>query len=65
MNVIKLQNMKVGVSDNVIMSSRDGRHWDRPFLESWVKPGLDQRNWTQRNLIVAELLKLVMTFQCS
>ncbi len=43
----------VGVSDNVIMTSRDGRHWNRPFLESWVKPGLDQRNWTERNLIVA------------
>lgn len=45
---------KVGVSDNVIISSRDGRHWSRPFLESWLKPGLDPRNWTQRNLIVAQ-----------
>ncbi|HBP38778.1 MAG TPA: hypothetical protein DD640_08580 [Clostridiales bacterium] len=46
--------MYVGVSDDIIMSSRDGRHWSRPFLESWVKPGLDPRNWTQRNLIVAQ-----------
>jgi hypothetical protein len=45
---------KVGVSDNVMMSSRDGKHWSRPFLESWVRPGLDPRNWTQRNLIVAQ-----------
>lgn len=44
----------VGVSDNVIMTSRDGKHWNRPFLESWVKPGLDRRNWTQRSLIVAQ-----------
>lgn len=44
----------VGVSDNVIMSSRDGRHWARPFLESWVRQGLDQRNWTQRSMIVAQ-----------
>lgn len=45
---------KPGVSDNVIFSGRDGKHWFRPFLESWLKPGLDQKNWTQRSLIVAQ-----------
>ncbi len=49
-----LEHPKVGVSDNVMMSSRDGVHWSRPFLESWMRPGPDQRNWTQRNLIVAQ-----------
>ena len=44
----------VGVSDNVIMSSRDGLHWSRPHLESWVRPGLDPQNWTHRNLITAQ-----------
>ena len=44
---------KVGVSDNVFMSSRDGVKWDRPFLEAWMRPGLDRRNWTQRTLIPA------------
>lgn len=48
------EHEKVGVSDNVIMSSRDGSHWTRSFLESWLRPGLDQRNWTQRSLIVAQ-----------
>ena len=38
-----------GVSDAVFMSSRDGVHWDRPFLEAWVRPGLDQKNWTERS----------------
>ncbi len=38
-----------GVSDAVFMSSRDGVHWDRRFLEAWVRPGLDERNWTDRN----------------
>ena len=38
-----------GVSDAVFMSSRDGIHWDRTFLEAWLRPGLDQRNWTQRS----------------
>ncbi len=47
------EHKHVGISDNVMMTSRDGRHWNRFFLESWVKPGLDQRNWTDRNLIVA------------
>jgi hypothetical protein len=43
----------VGVSDAVFMSSRDGIHWDRPFLEAWVRPGLDERNWTDRNNMTA------------
>jgi hypothetical protein len=37
------------VSDAVFMSSRDGVHWDRPFLEAWVRPDLDKENWTDRN----------------
>jgi hypothetical protein len=38
-----------GVSDAVFMSSRDAVSWDRPFREAWVRPGLDQRNWTERS----------------
>lgn len=38
-----------GVSDAVFLSSRDGVNWDRTFLEAWVRPGLDERNWTHRN----------------
>ena len=49
-----LAHAKPGVSDNVFMSSRDGTRWDRTFMQSWLRPGLDQRNWTQRNLIVAQ-----------
>ena len=37
------------VSDAVFMSSRDGVRWDRPFLGAWVRPGHDERNWTDRN----------------
>jgi hypothetical protein len=39
----------VGVSDAVFLSSRDGVHWDRTFLEAWLRPGRDERNWTDRN----------------
>jgi len=42
-----------GVSDAVFMTSRDGIHWDRTFLEAWVRPGLDERNWTQRSSMTA------------
>lgn len=42
-----------GVSDAVFMSSRDGVHWDRPFLQAWVRPGRDERNWTDRNSMPA------------
>lgn len=42
-----------GVSDAVFMSSRDGVNWDRPFLEAWVRPGRDEKNWTDRNNMTA------------
>lgn len=42
-----------GVSDAVFMSSRDGVRWDRPFLEAWVRPGLDIDNWTERSNMTA------------
>ena len=41
------------MSDAVFMSSRDGVNWDRPFLEAWVRPGLDAGNWTDRSNMTA------------
>jgi hypothetical protein len=38
-----------GASDAVFMSSRDGVTWERPFLEAWVRPGPDLKNWTDRS----------------
>ena len=37
-----------GVNDALFMCSRDGVRWTR-YLDTWVKPGLDPLNWTQRN----------------
>ena len=34
-----------GFSDAVFMSSRDGLHWDRTFMEAFIRPGLDPANW--------------------
>lgn len=42
-----------GVSDAVFMTSRDGVSWDRTFLEAWVRPGPDPKNWTDRNTMTA------------
>lgn len=40
-----------GVSDNVLMTSRDGVRFDRTFMEGWIRPELGERNWTQRNYV--------------
>lgn len=37
-----------GVNDALFMASRDGVHWTR-YGEAWVRPGLDDLNWTERN----------------
>ncbi len=38
-----------GLSDGVFMSSRDGRHWNRRFVEAFIDHGPDRENWTERN----------------
>jgi hypothetical protein len=40
-----------GASDMVFMSSRDGVHFDRRFMEAFIRPGCDIENWTHRNLM--------------
>ena len=46
-----------GVSEGVFMSSRDGVHWDRRFMEAFVRPGRDPRSWVHRtNMIAAGVL---------
>ena len=42
-----------GVADPIFMSSRDGIHWDRTFLESFIRPGPDPRNWMSRASLVS------------
>jgi hypothetical protein len=37
-----------GVNDALFMASRDCIQWTR-YLEAWVRPGLDEKNWTDRN----------------
>jgi hypothetical protein len=39
-----------GVNDVVFLTSRDGVHFDRTFLEAFIRPGLDPGNWHERSL---------------
>ena len=39
-----------GVNDIVFLASRDGLHFDRTFMEAFIRPGLDQGNWHERSL---------------
>lgn len=40
-----------GVSDAVLMTSRDGVHWDRMLKDAWLSGGLYSHEWTQRCFI--------------
>ncbi|MBN2296406.1 MAG: hypothetical protein JXM70_28515 [Pirellulales bacterium] len=39
------------ISDAIFMSSRDGVHFDRSFVEGWIRPGLDlqHESWLHGN----------------
>ena len=41
-----------GLSEGVFMTSRDGRHWDRRFMEAFLRPGPDADNWNERNMAI-------------
>ena len=42
-----------GVSDMVLMTSRDGHVWDRPIKDGFIRGGLYGHEWTQRCFISA------------
>jgi hypothetical protein len=41
-----------GISDSIMMTSRDGRTFQCGFREAFVRPGPDWRNWTDRSNMV-------------
>ncbi len=43
------ESQRNGTSDTVLMTSRGGERYDRTFMESFIRPGLDRRNWHARN----------------
>lgn len=42
-----------GVSDAVLLTSRGGNIYERKFMESFVRPGINQQNWAARSTIPA------------
>ena len=51
--VVVPEHPQPGLSGGVFMSSRDGVHWDRRFMEDFLRPGRDRENWTHRNMMIA------------
>ena len=43
-----------GVSDIFLMSSRDGIHFDRSFMEACVRPGPNQENWHEQGIYMEQ-----------
>ena len=41
-----------GLSEATFMTSRDTLHWDRRFMEGFIRPGLDPDNWNERNMAI-------------
>ncbi len=42
-----------GVSEAVVLSSRDGIHFDRTFMQTLIRPGRNERNWGDRSSMPA------------
>ena len=40
-----------GLSETVLLSSRDGKRFDRTFMEPFIRPGLDPENWHDRAIM--------------
>lgn len=43
------QGIREQLTDTVLMTSRGGDRYDRTFMESWIRPGLDRGNWVSRS----------------
>ena len=44
---------RTGISDAVLMTSRGGASYDRTFMESFIRPGLERGAWTARSTLPA------------
>jgi hypothetical protein len=51
--VVVPEHPSPGLSEGVLLSSRDGVHFERTFMEAFLRPGRDRENWTHRNMMIA------------
>lgn len=47
------KSMRKGISDAVFLTSRGGGNYYRKFMESFVRPGMDEHKWAARSTIPA------------
>lgn len=47
-----VESEKMGVSDAVFMTSRDGINWDRTIKDAWIPAGTYFHEWTCRNMSI-------------
>lgn len=55
------QRQTDGFSDAVLISSHDGLHWNRPFMEAYIRPGLNQANWGNAHINQTPALGVLQT----
>jgi len=46
------EHKEIGINDGVLMSSRDGLHFER-WVEAFLRPGTEDKMWTDRNNYIA------------
>lgn len=47
------EHESAGISEGVFMTSRDGLHFDRTFMQALIRPGREERNWGDRGTMTA------------
>ena len=47
-----VESERMGVSDAVFMTSRDGVNWDRTIKDAWIPAGTYYHEWTCRNMVI-------------
>ncbi len=43
------EHNEMGISEGIFVSSRNGLHFDRTFMEAFIRPGRDRLNWGDRS----------------
>ncbi len=47
--LVKDPNYRIASSDSVLMTTRGGNHYERTFMEAFIRPGPDPEDWISRD----------------
>ncbi len=50
-----------GLSDAVIITSKDGFVWDRTFMEAFIRPDINQNNWGEAHCNITPIWGIIQT----